>query len=149
MPSRAETCPHCGRKVEANEEFCAACGAWLYGGPEWPPPPRAMPLPPPQMRETDPNDEPVPLQLSPSPAGMGKTVARIAIALATAISAVAWTYAERMIVNHDDRLNWDIAWIVAASITVLLGLWLLMDAIRRGRALGRDHIWRVWEPPQG
>jgi hypothetical protein len=149
MPPRAENCPHCGRKVEANEEFCIACGAWLYGGPAWPPPPRTTPLPPPPMRESDPNDEPVPLQLPPSPSGTGATVARVAIALATAISAVAWTYAERMIVNDDDRLNWDIAWIVAATITVLLGLWLLMDAVRRGRALGWDHSWRVWESPHG
>jgi sugar phosphate permease len=100
------------------------------------------------MRESDPADEPVPLQVAPMPsAGLGATVSRIAGALVTAVSAVAWGYAERMIANHDDRLNWDIAWIVAATITVLLGLWLLVDAVRRGRSLGWDHVWRVWEAP--
>ncbi len=145
MPPRVDTCPHCGRQVETDEEFCTACGAWLYGGPQWPAPPQAVPVP--ERRVTDPDAEPVPLQLGQSGTpGSGRAV-RVAIVLLAVAAGVAWAYAERMIVARDDRLNWDIAWIVAATITVLLGVWLLVDAVRRGRTCGWAHGWRVWEPP--
>ncbi len=146
MSSRVDTCPHCGRHTESNEEFCTHCGAWLYGGPEWPAPPRSVPVPATPAQEL--NAEPVPLSLpdstGPDVAGI---VLRSLVVLVSIAAGVVWFVAERMIVDRDDRANWDIVWIAAAAVTLLLVAWLVVDAARRGRSLGWDHAWRLWEPP--
>jgi len=146
MPPRVDACPHCGRHTESNEEFCTTCGAWLYGGSEWPAPPQAIPVP--ETGPPDPHADPVPLTL-PDTTGPGSAgvALRLGILALTVAAGGTWFLAERMIVDRDDRLNWDIAWIAAAAIAIVGGCWIVFDAYRRGQTRGWDQAWRVWEPP--
>jgi len=148
MSNRVDVCPHCGRKVEPGEEFCAACGAWLYGGPAWPAPPPPLPDSPPRETELDDDAEPVPLIIPEAPRFPVAVVARrIALALATLALASIWIWADRMIVTGDDWAYWDQTWVAAAALTLSLAGWWLWDAVRRGRRQGWDRAWRLWEPP--
>lgn len=148
MSNRVDGCPHCGRKAKPDEEFCPACGAWLYGGPAWPAPPPPMPAIPARGAGFDEDAEPVPLAIPDAPRPSVAVVAgRIALLVVTLVLAAIWIWAERMIVTGNDWAYWDHTWVAAAVSTLLLAGWWLRDAVRRGRRDGWDRAWRLWEPP--
>ena len=68
--------------------------------------------------------------------GSAGVALRLGILALTVAAGGTWFLAERMIVDRDDRLNWDIAWIAAAAIAIVGACWLAYDAYRRGQTQG-------------
>lgn len=90
-----------------------------------------------------------PLKFNDRPArSTASVLGRIMLFMLTLIGTGIWIYSELMILDSDDWLDWNTIWFVAAVVSIVLWLGILIDAIRRGRYNGWNRFFRVWERPE-